>query len=137
MEIALRTQYAVRALVCLTVKRGEGVVNGGEIAAFGRIPRKYVEQVMHDLRQAGLVRSQRGKGGGYTLARDPINLTVLEVLETMEGPLDRLGAMPEGDPVGTPLEPLWDDVRQALKASLGSTTIAVLADRLAVHMYHI
>lgn len=137
MEITLRTQYALRALICLTVKRGDGVVSGGEIASFGSIPRKYVEQVMHDLRQAGLVRSRRGKLGGYVLARDPDAISALDVLEAVEGPLADLGRMRGGDPVGPLLEPVWDDVRQALRESLGATSVAGIADRIAVHMYHI
>jgi Rrf2 family protein len=137
VEVASRTQYAIRALVCLAVKRGEGVVNGAQIAEFGDIPRKYVEQVMHDLRQGGFVRSQRGKGGGYSLARDPSEISLLEVLETMEGSLDRLGRMPGGDPVAAPLEPVWSEVRTALRDCLGAATIAGVADRIAVQMYHI
>ena len=137
MEIALRTQYALRALICLTVKRREGVVSGGEIAAFGGIPRKYVEQVMRDLRQAGLVRSQRGKLGGYLLARDPDAISVLDVLEAVEGPLADLGRMRGGHPVGRLLDPVWDDVRASLRDCLGATSVAGIADRIAVHMYHI
>lgn len=137
MEIALRTQYALRALVCLTVKRGDGVVSGGEIADFGGIPRKFVEQVMHDLRQAGLVRSRRGKLGGYVLAHSPDAISVLDVLEAVEGPLAGLGRMRGGDPVGPLLEPVWDDVRVSLRESLGATSVAGVADRIAEPMYHI
>lgn len=137
MEISLRTHYALRALICLTVKRGDGVVTGAQIAAFGDIPRKYVEQVMHDLRQAGLVHSRRGKLGGYVLARDPGGISVLDVLEAVEGPLADLGRMRGGEPAGPLLEPVWDDVRLALRDSLGTTSIAGIADRIAVHMYHI
>jgi Rrf2 family protein len=119
------------------MKRGEGVVSGRQIAAYGGIPGKYVEQVMHDLRQAGLVRSQRGKGGGYVLGRGPESITVLEVIEAIEGPLDEFGRMRGGDPVGPLLEPVWADARASLQEVLGSATIASIAERIAVDTYQI
>jgi len=137
MDLALRTQYALRALVCLAIKRGGGAISGRQIADFGGIPGKYVEQVMRELRQAGLVRSQRGKGGGYLLAREPRAINMLEVVEAVEGSLEEFGRMPGGDPVGPALEQTWVDVRASLEAVLATTTIAGLADRVAVDMYHI
>jgi Rrf2 family protein len=137
MDVSLRSQYALRALVCLAMKRGEGVISGRQIADFGSIPGKYVEQVMHDLRQAGLVRSQRGKGGGYVLGREPEAITVLEVVETVGGSLDGFGRMRSGDPVGPLLQPVWDAARVSLQDALGSASIAGVAERVAVDMYHI
>jgi Rrf2 family protein len=119
------------------MKRGEGVISGRQIADFGGIPGKYVEQVMHDLRQAGFVRSQRGKGGGYVLGRAPESISVVEVLETIEGSLDGFGRMRGGDPIGPLLELVWTDTRVAIKEILGSASIASIAERVAVDMYHI
>jgi Rrf2 family protein len=137
MDVSLRTQYALRALVCLAVRSGEGALSSAEIAAFGRVSRKYTEQVMQDLRQAGFVAGRRGKGGGYVMARSPTAITVLEVVEAVEGSLDRLGRMDGADPLGPVLEPLWGDVRQTLGAQFGATTVADLAERIAPEMYHI
>jgi Rrf2 family protein len=137
MDISLRSQYALRALVLLAMKRGEGVISGRQIADFGGIPGKYVEQVMHDLRQAGLVRSRRGKGGGYVLGREPEAITILGVVETIEGSLYGFGRMRSGDPVGPLLEPVWHEVRMSLKDILGSASIAGVAERAAADMYHI
>jgi len=137
MNISPRSQYALRALICLTVKRSEGVVSGREIATFGDIPSKFVEQVMHDLRQAGLVRSRRGKGGGYMLAREPETITVLEIVETVEGVLDDLGRMRGGDPLGPLLDSVCNDARTALREVLGSATIASIAERIAIDTYQI
>lgn len=137
MNISPRSHYALQALICLTVKRSEGVVSAREVASFGGIPGKFVEQVMRDLRQAGLVRSQRGKGGGYLLAREPEAITVLEVVETVEGVLDDSGRMRGGDPVGPLLDPVWDDVRTSVREVLGSATIASIAERIALDTYQI
>lgn len=137
MDIPLRTQYAIRALVCLALTQGEGVLNGQRIAALGGIPRKYVEQVMRDLREADLVQSQRGRGGGYTLSRDASTITVLEVIETLDGPLDELGRSRAGDSAGALLEPAWASVRAALREALAGETIGRMADRAALTTYQI
>jgi Rrf2 family protein len=137
MDIPLRTQYAIRALVCLAMKRGEGVLNGQRIAALGGIPRKYVEQVMHGLRQGGFVVSQRGRGGGYALSRPASAITLLEVIEALDGPLDRLGRSRDHDPGSALLEPAWVVVRGALREALEKESIADMADRAASATYHI
>jgi Rrf2 family protein len=137
VDIPLRTQYAIRALVCLALKRGEGVLNGQRIAALGGIPKKYVEQVMRDLRQGGFVHSQRGRGGGYVLSRQASAIAVLEVIEALDGPLDALGRSRSGDPGGLLLEPAWAAVRAALREALAAETIASMADRAAPTTYHI
>lgn len=135
MDIALRTQYGLRALICLATKRGEGTISGRRIGDFGGIPGKYLEQVMRDLRQGGFVVSRRGKGGGYALAREPEAISLLEVVETFEGSLAGLGRMRVGDPAGPLLEPVWDEVRASLRDVLGSATIAGAAERVAVDTY--
>jgi len=137
VDIPLRTQYAIRALVCLALTRGEGVLSGQRIAALGGIPRKYVEQVMRELRDAGLVRSRRGRGGGYTLSRDASTITVLEVVETLDGPLDDLGRVRGGDSGEALLEPAWAAVRAALRDALAGETIGGMADRAAATTYQI
>lgn len=137
MDLSPRTHYALRALVCLTVKRGDGVVSGREIAAYGGIPAKFVEQIMHELRDAGFVRSQRGKGGGYSLSREPEDLTLCEVVEAIEGSLEGFGRMRSDDPIGPLLEPVWTSARAALREALDSETIAGVAERIVVNMYHI
>jgi Rrf2 family protein len=137
VEISLRTQYALRALVCLALKRGEGVLSGQRIAALAGIPKKYVEQVMHDLRQGGFVQSQRGRGGGYVLSRPASAMAVLEVVEALDGPLDELGRIRERDPGAPLLEPMWVVVRRALRETLAEETIATVADRATVTTYSI
>ncbi len=137
MEIPLRTQYALRALVCLALKRGEGVLNGQRIAALAGIPKKYVEQVMRDLRQNGFVVSRRGRGGGYALSRQASAVSILEVIETLDGSLDDLGRVRDRDPGAPLLEPMWGVVRGALRDALAGETVASVADRATVTTYQI
>ena len=137
MDIPLRTQYALRALVCLALARGEGALSGERIAGLAGIPRKYVEQVMRALREGGFVRSRRGRGGGYSLSRDASAITVLEVIETLDGPLERLGRARAGDSGEALLEPAWALVRAALRDALAAETIGGMAVRTAPTTYQI
>ena len=137
MHISTRCRYAINALVRLALSYGGAPVQSREIAAFGTIPPKYLEQVMHDLRQAGMVTSMRGKNGGYTLARPPEAITFAEVRELIDGPFadDR---MPVAGQADTLVEPVWRDVRHAVREVLAGATIAATAERArSQHMYSI
>ena len=69
IHLSTKSGYAIKALVRLALANGDAPVAARDIVAFTGIPPKFLEQVMHDLRQAGLVESRRGKGGGYVIAR--------------------------------------------------------------------
>jgi Rrf2 family protein len=85
--LSQKTRYALRALLHL-VENGSGrPVQIGEIAEQQRVPRKYLELIMLDLKKAGIVVSQRGPGGGYRLARDPAEISFAEIIRTMDGPI--------------------------------------------------
>ena len=86
MHISTRCRYAIKALVRLALSYGGPPVQSRDIAVFGGIPAKYLEQVMHDLRQGGLVTSTRGKNGGYVLALPPDTISFAQVREIVDGP---------------------------------------------------
>lgn len=96
------------------------------------MPVQFLEGLFATLRRAGVLQSQRGVKGGYRFARDPAQVTVLEVVEALEG---ALGA--DAEPAG----PLWVDCVAAVRGVLGGTTIADIADAEAratgATMYHI
>src|ERR671928_962937 len=92
MSITTKSPYALQALTELA-RCGEGPVPIGELARRRDIPVQFLEQIFATLRRAGLLRSQRGVKGGYSFARDPASITVLEVVELLDGPL---GAGAEG-----------------------------------------
>ncbi len=100
---------------------------------------------MSDLRRAGLVESQRGKGGGYVLARDPATVSFADVIDGVDGPRrdpagsnGGKGRMQGGDQAEALVAPVWREVRECTRAILGSATIADAAARAAeAPMYYI
>jgi Rrf2 family protein len=94
----------------------------GEIAKRRDIPVQFLEGMFATLRRAGILHSQRGVKGGYSFAREPREVTVLDVVETLEGPLDAetLAA-----------DPLWAEAIEALREKLRAVTIADVAEREA------
>jgi len=120
----------VRAVAELAAA-GEGPVKGEALATAQAIPLKFLENILGELKHAGLVRSQRGTEGGYWLARPPEQIKVADVIRAVEGPL----ASVRGEPPETvrytgaaePLGKLWVAVRANLRAVLEETTIADIA----------
>lgn len=90
--ISPTAEYALRAVVCLANAAPEAQTNQ-QIAAATKVPSAYLSKVLQGLGRAGIIRSQRGLGGGYSLEWDIDELTVLEVVETVD-PLDRIESCP-------------------------------------------
>ena len=138
MHISTRCHYAIKALVRLALSYGGAPVQARDIAEFGAIPIKYLEQVMRDLRQGGLVASTRGKNGGYVLARPPEDITFSDVRELIDGSSwvnGRMAGAAQGDAL---VEPVWDAVRRAVREVLDGATIAASAERArSAHSYSI
>lgn len=84
MRISSKAEYGVLALIDLAVHRDNGPVKIREVADRQDIPKKYLEQVLLDLKRGGLVGSSRGKNGGYYLAKEPEDVTLMDVLEILE-----------------------------------------------------
>jgi Rrf2 family protein len=137
-HLSTKSEYAIKALVCLALADGNGPVSAREISEFGGIPGKFLEQVMHDLRQGGLVSSQRGKGGGYRLATDPARVSFADVIDIVDGSHGGLGRMRNGDRAEALVAPVWREVRDTTRAILSSATIADAAARASDKpMYYI
>src|SRR3954465_9385028 len=112
MRISAKADYAVRAAAELARASGEGrPVKGERIAEAQGIPLNFLENILGDLRQAGVVRSQRGPEGGYWLARDGEEISVADVLRAVEGPLAAVrGEAPEAleyAGAAAPLQRVW------------------------------
>jgi Rrf2 family cysteine metabolism transcriptional repressor len=132
LVITTKSPYAVRALAELA-RRGQGApVPIGEIARARDIPVQFLEGLFAALRRAGILQSQRGVKGGYSFARPPAEVTVLEVVELLEGELGS-GAADAG--------PVWTEAVEAVKSVLSRTTISDVAEReaqaAATPMYYI
>ncbi len=122
LVITTKSPYAVRALAELA-RRGQSTpVPIGEIARARDIPVQFLEGLFATLRRAGILQSQRGVKGGYTFARPPEEITVLEVVELLEGELG--GDAPANGAV-------WVEAIDAVKGVLGGSTIAEVAEREA------
>lgn len=85
--IAQKTRYALRSLLFLAEEAGGEPVQLGRIAETQRIPPKYLELIMLDLKKGGVVKSARGPKGGYKLSRDAKDISFGEVVRTLEGPI--------------------------------------------------
>ena len=95
MRVSAKVDYALRACAELAAA-GEGPVKGDRLAQSQEIPLKFLENILGDLRHAGIVRSQRGVDGGYWLARPAEEITVAEVVRAVEGPIANVrGVGPE------------------------------------------
>jgi len=129
VHLSTKSDYAIKALVRLALANGDGPVQAREISAYAGVPPKFLEQVMHDLRQGGLVTSQRGKGGGYAIARDPATISFADVIDLIDGSHGGMGRMRSGDRAEPLVEPVWREVRECTRAILRAATIAEAAER--------
>lgn len=85
--LSQKARYALRALLHLVEHGSSRTIQVGEMAEMQHIPRKYLEFIMVDLKKAGLVISRRGPGGGYILARPPSEISFVEVIRAIDGPI--------------------------------------------------
>jgi Rrf2 family protein len=130
VRVSAKADYAVRAVVELAVSDG-GPVKGERISQAQDIPLKFLENILLELRHAGLVRSQRGAEGGYWLARPPEEITLAEVIRVVEGPIANVrGEGPQDvDYRGSAarLKDVWIAVRANLRSVLEAVTVADVA----------
>ncbi len=130
MRLSAKSDYAVRAAVELACSTG-GPTKGEDLARAQDIPLKFLENILSDLRHAGIVRSQRGAVGGYWLAKEPKEVTVADIIRAVDGPLATVrGQRPEDiDYQGSaePLARLWIAVRSSLRGVVEHVTLADLA----------
>jgi Rrf2 family protein len=131
MRISAKADYAVRALAELAASDGDKPVKGEILADSQGIPLNFLENILRELRHAGIVRTQRGAEGGYLLARPAADVNLAEVLRAVEGPLAAVqGTRPdqlEYDGAAASLVDVWIAVRANLRAVLEKVTLADLA----------
>ena len=97
MKFSTRSEYGVRVMVTLARVYGDGPLSLAGIARRERMPHAYLEQLMGDLRKAGLVVAHRGQSGGYELTRDPAEINMADVLRALEGPILRMPCAGQAD----------------------------------------
>src|ERR1041384_2437836 len=130
MRVSAKVDYAVRAGAELAAS-ADGPVKGDRIAQAQQIPLKFLENILLDLKHAGLVQSQRGAEGGYWLARPADEISLADVIRAVEGPIANVrGLRPgQGGYVGAAahLRNVWVAVRANLRAVLETVTLADVA----------
>ena len=129
ISVTSKSPYALKPMTELARAGDAGPVWIGELARRRDVPVQFLEQLFATLRRAGLLRSQRGVKGGYSFAREPRDITVLEVVELLDGPL------------GTDAEGIFAEAATAARTVLQSSTIADVVEQEArqagVAMYYI
>ncbi|MGI8712828.1 MAG: RrF2 family transcriptional regulator [Solirubrobacteraceae bacterium] len=131
MRISAKADYAVRAVAELAAADGEKPVKAERIATAQGIPLNFLENILGELRHAGVVRSHRGAEGGFRLARPAEQVTVADVIRAVEGPLASVrGAPPEEasySGAASALPRVWIAVRVNLRRVMETVTIADIA----------
>ena len=147
MRLSTKTRYGLRALVDLAARQGQGPILIDTIAQRQEVSRKYLDAIFGRLREAGLLRSQRGAKGGVMLARKAELINVAEVVRALEGPIRLVDCDSDGKPCQRKdlcvTHDLWRDLAGMIEHRLEEVTVGDLSEQMlqkeaAVSaMYHI
>ena len=139
MKLSVRGEYALRALVALgrDYLEDDSVMRIQVIAKQERIPRRFLEQILNDLKSAKIVKSKRGVAGGYRLARAPQKITLAEIVRHIEGPLAPISCVSENfyekcscpDESRCAIRSVMKEVRDSIVQVMEATTLGHLAER--------
>lgn len=130
MRVSAKSDYAIRAAVELAAA-GDGPVKGERIAQAQEIPSNFLENILSDLRNAGIVASRRGADGGYWLARRAEDVSLADVIRAVDGPLANVRGVRSEQIAykgsAEPLREVWVAVRASLRSVLEQVSLADLA----------
>jgi Rrf2 family protein len=137
MKLSLRGEYALRALLVLGLNYGEDVVRIQAISDHQNIPKRFLEQILNDLKSAGIVQSRRGVAGGYKLAKRPEEITVAAVVRHVEGALAPVSCVSERfyqkctcpDESRCAIRSVMKDIREAIVKIAERVTVAEMCER--------
>ena len=137
MKLSLRGEYALRAVLILGLHYGKAVVRGQTISNQQNIPKRFLDQILNDLKSAGLVESKRGVSGGYRLARRPEEIPLAAVVRHIEGTLAPVSCVSKQcyekcscpDESRCAIRSVMKEVRDAVVEIMERVTVAELCDR--------
>ncbi len=137
MKLSLRSEYALRALLVLGLHYGPEVVRIQTISTEQNIPKRFLEQILNDLKSAGVVKSKRGMAGGYRLARRPGEISLAMVVRHLEGALAPVSCVSERfyekcscpDESRCAIRSVMKEIREAVVRIAERVTIAELCER--------
>lgn len=133
-----KTKYALRALMALAREADRGPRLIADLSREERIPRKFLERILLELKSRGVLRSQKGKGGGYALARSPDQINLTDIVRWMDGPLAPVSCVSQTayapcrectDEASCGIRSVMKEVRDAIAQVLDATTLADLVQR--------
>ena len=138
--LSKKSKYGLKALLVLAEEPGRGPIQSSELAVRQRLPKKFLEAILLELKRHGLVQSKKGRSGGYVLSRRPGDITLSEVIRALDGPLAlvpcvshtaymRCDECIDEDTCGVRLA--MKEVRDATAHILDNTTLAGLTARVA------
>ncbi len=138
MKLSFRGEYALRALVVLGLNYGNSVMPIQAISKLQNIPKRFLEQILHDLKSAGFLESKRGFAGGYRLKMPPDRINLAEVIRHLEGPLAPVSCVSERfyekcscpDEEKCAIRSVMQEVRDAIVRILEGVTVAQLCERV-------
>jgi Rrf2 family protein len=133
VRVSAKADYAVRAVLELAGASQDAPVKGEDIARAQDIPPRFLENILSELRQQGVVQSRRGADGGYWLAREPNEITIAEVIRAVDGPLATVRGEPPAELSYTgraePLAQVWIALQANVRAVLDEVTLADVVNR--------
>ena len=135
MKLSTKGRYGLRAMMELALKYGSSPVLMSTISKSQGISPKYLHSLMTSIKSAGLIKAVRGTGGGYTLARDPAEIRLDEILRATEGPFSLINCIADEKTCGRSRKcaarDLWKDLGQMIEQRLASVTLAEMVSRQA------
>ena len=134
MRLSAAAELAVRGVLIIAEHHGEGPVTLARICKQRHLPKQYLTKIFASLARAGLITPIRGKKGGYTLAREPDQISILDVIEAVEGPIALNFCQhnpPRCDQEDCPLRAMWTELQGIVCKKLGAVTLAQCVDRPA------
>ncbi len=133
MRFSTRAEYGIRFMVRLGRHHGNGPVSLSDLAERERLPLSYLEQIAGQLRRSGLIVSRMGVHGGYMLGRPPTEITMADIVLSLEGSLAPVSCLAEGansecqeEAEACSAHPLWERLQDNITATLRATTVADL-----------
>jgi len=137
VNLSQKCQYAVRAILELAKRQGQGPITASEIASSQVIPQRFLEVILNELKPSGLIESRRGVRGGYFLSGKPEDIKVGQVIRLIDGPLEPVRCVGDHTKPSCPLRDrcalveLWSAARKAVEEVYDGTNFQDLVEREA------
>jgi Rrf2 family transcriptional regulator, cysteine metabolism repressor len=130
MRLSTKSEYACLALIDLAENYSKGLIKSNAIAVRKKLPKKFLDQILFTLKNAGYITSKRGADGGYRLAKEPSHISLAEILRLMDGPLAPVYSVSTYFYKKTPIEQnkkmlkILKEIRDHISKKMENTTLA-------------